>query len=292
MTDIADNSCEPISRHFHSQGLKLHYLDWGNQGAPTLLLLHGMRDHARSWDWTARALRHEYHVVALDLRGHGDSDWSSDHAYGLPYHMVDLVDLIDTLGEEPISIVSHSYSGNTSSRYAGLFPERVNKLVVVDGLGPTPAIARAWASTAAVERMTNFIAHRRASALREGRRMANIAEAVERMAKANPHLSPDQVQHLAIHGVREYADGYGWKYDPLVNCFPAEEFAVDAAVFWQMVTAPTLLFWGSESWVSNPEEDGRAVHFRDHHTIVFDRAGHWLHHDRFDDFIAELRAFL
>ena len=74
----ATDEFQPVSRVFTSQGLDLHYLDWGNDGAPLLLLLHGSRDHARSWDWTARALRHQWHVIAPDLRGHGTESWSTN----------------------------------------------------------------------------------------------------------------------------------------------------------------------------------------------------------------------
>jgi len=78
---------EPISKTYASQGLKLHYLDWGNEAAPLLFLVHGMRDHARSWDWVASELRHDWHVVVPDLRGHGDSEWSPDGAYHAPYYL-------------------------------------------------------------------------------------------------------------------------------------------------------------------------------------------------------------
>ncbi|MGA3002432.1 MAG: alpha/beta fold hydrolase, partial [Acetobacteraceae bacterium] len=66
----------PTSRIYFSQRLRLHYVDWGNPDAPPLLLVHGGRDHCRNWDWVATALQDEYHVIAPDLRGHGDSQWS------------------------------------------------------------------------------------------------------------------------------------------------------------------------------------------------------------------------
>ena len=61
----------PTSRFYESHGLRLHYADWGNETAPLLLLIHGGRDHCRNWDWVAESLRHDYHVIAPDLRGHG-----------------------------------------------------------------------------------------------------------------------------------------------------------------------------------------------------------------------------
>lgn len=287
MTDI-----EPISKTFTSQGLKLHYLDWGNESAPPLLLMHGTRDHARSWDWVVRELRNDWHIIALDARGHGDSEWSPDGAYLTPYHLLDLVDLIDTLGYAQITIVAHSFGGNASSRYAGLYPQRVRKLVLVDAMGPTPAVVARWDELGPMKRTREWLDKQREVAQQQPRRFATIEDAVARMASANKHLSEPQARHLATHGVRRHADGYGWKYDPLIGTFLPEDFAVDLAGYWKDVTAPTLICWGNESWTSDPATDGCSVHFRDHQNMTFEKAGHWLHHDQLDLFVAALRAFL
>lgn len=282
----------PISRTYMSQGLELHYLDWGNEGAPLLIFIHGMRDHAHSWDWTARALRDRWHVLAVDLRGHGDSAWSPDGAYLLPYHILDSVELIDTLGEGKVSIVAHSFGGNVGSRFAALFPDRVDKLVIVDGLGPSKSVVANWDRLGPVQRMRTFVAQRRGPKARTPRFLETLDEAIERMALANPHLSDEQVRHLAIHGVRSSPEGFRWKYDPMVGVFAPEDFAVDGAPFWRAVQAPTLLFYGTESWTDDPETDGRAAHFQDRRSIVYEKAGHWLHHDQFESFVGALRDFL
>jgi pimeloyl-ACP methyl ester carboxylesterase len=282
----------PVSRTHVSQGLKLHYVDWGNEGAPLLLLVHGMRDHARSWDWVARALRHEWHVVAPDLRGHGDSQWSPDGAYLHAYHVLDIADLIDTLGHTQLTIVGHSFGGNVSGRYASIFPQRVQRLVLVDSLGPSEEVRAGWAQQGPVKRTRDWIEKRREAAARTPRCLATIEEAVARMAAANRHLTHEQAQHLASHGVRRHSEGYGWKYDPVVGTFLPEEFSVDTAGFWREVSAPTLLCWGTESWTTNPESDGDAAHFRNHRTVVFEKAGHWLHHDQLTAFLAAVNAFL
>src|SRR5262249_34143729 len=78
---MSDTTAGPTSHTYFSQRLRLHYVDWGDAGKPPLLLLHGGRDHCRNWDWTAAALRNEWHVIAPDLRGHGDSQWSQDGSY-------------------------------------------------------------------------------------------------------------------------------------------------------------------------------------------------------------------
>ena len=282
----------PVSRTHVSQGLKLHYVDWGNAGAPLLLLVHGTRDHARSWDWTAHAMRDSWHVIAPDLRGHGDSQWSPDGAYLGPFHVLDLADLIDTLGHQQATIVGHSYGGHVCGRYAALFPDRVRKLVLVDGLGPSASALAKWAEHGVTKRSREWIEKRRETRARQPRRFATSDEAVARMAAANGHLSEDQARHLALHGIRLYADGYGWKYDPDIWNFLPEEFSVDSTAFWREISAPTLLCWGTESWTTNPREDESTAHFPDHRTVVFEKAGHWLHHDRLEAFLAMLNEFL
>jgi pimeloyl-ACP methyl ester carboxylesterase len=285
---------EPASRTYVSQGLKLHYLDWGNEGAPLLMLVHGMKDHARSWDWTARALRDRWHVVAPDLRGHGDSEWSRDGAYMHAFHIVDIADLVDALGQDKLTIIGHSYGGNVVGRYAALFPQRVRKLVLVDSLGPSDEVLAGWAAEGPIKRTREWIEKRRAAgaATRTPRRMATLEEAVARMAAANRHLSKEQAQHLAVHGVRRHSDGYRWKYDPVIGSFLPEDFSINSTGFWREVTAPTLLCWGAESWTSNPEVDGHAGCFRDRRTVVFEKSGHWLHHDQLEDFLALLHEYL
>jgi pimeloyl-ACP methyl ester carboxylesterase len=285
-------SAEPVSRTHVSQGLRLHYLDWGNEGAPLLLLVHGLRDHARSWDWTARALRHKWHVVAPDLRGHGDSQWSSDGAYLSAYHTLDIADLINILGHEQLSIVAHSFGGNVCARYAAMFPGRVRKLVLVDGLGPSAGAVVKWGEIGPVKRTREWMEKRLETAARPPRRFVSLDHAIARMAAANPHLSEHQAHFLAVNGVRRDANGYGWKYDPLVSTFLPEDFSVNLSTFWCEITAPTLVCWGTESWTTNPATDGDAAHFQNKRVLVFEKAGHWLHHDQLEAFVAALQEFL
>ncbi len=283
---------EPVSKYFVSQGLKLHYLDWGNTAAPTLVLVHGMRDHAHCWDWIARALCDRWHVVALDLRGHGDSDWSPDGAYLTPYHLLDFAALIDALGVEQIDIVAHSFGGNPTTRYAGMFPHRVRKLVLVDGMGPTaPAIAR-WEQLGPLKRTRDWFDGVRKLAAGTPRRFATVDDAITRMTEANKHLDAEQARHLTLHGLRQHDDGYGWKYDPLFGTFLPEDFAVHLSAYWREITAPTLICWGPKSWTTNPATDGNADHFRDHRNLTFDDAGHWLHLEQPEKFVEALRSFL
>ncbi len=284
----------PASHSFISQRLKLRYVDWGNPDAPPLILLHGGRDHSRSWDWTAQALRDKWHVIAPDLRGHGDSDWSPDGDYGSLANLYDLAQLIHQLRLAPVTIVAHSYGGNIALRYAGTFPENVHKLVAIEGLGPSPKMMAERLAKPVTKRLRDWIEAKRASAGRVQKKYPTLDDAFRRMKEENHHLSDEQARHLTIHGVSQNEDGtYTWKFDPYMRIFPPFDLShAEIEHIWQSITCPTLLLYGKDSWASNPVTDGRARHFRDARVETYENAAHWLHHDQFDRFIAELKAFL
>ena len=284
----------PTTHSFISQRLRLRYLDWGNPEAPPLLLIHGGRDHARSWDWTAEALRNDFHIIAPDLRGHGDSDWSPDGEYGLLTNVYDIAQLIHQLKLAPVSIIGHSYGGNIATRYAGVYPQNVHKLISIEGLGAMPSEQASYEATPVGERIRNWIDQRRMVAARSPRRYANIEDAFARMQQENPNLSKEQARHLTIHGVSQNEDGsYSWKFDNYMRAYPPYDMPLaDLYALWAAIECPTLLLYGLDSWASNPVEDGRIQHFKNARVVTFEKAGHWLHHDQFERFIQEARAFL
>lgn len=283
----------PTSRIYISSRLRLHYADWGNEGAPTLVLLHGGRDHCRSWDWIARAFRKDWHVIAPDLRGHGDSAWSPDGCYDLEAHISDLAQLIHQKNIAPATIVGHSFGGAVASRYAGIYPANVRKLVLIEGLGWSPQERARREETPMAERLREWIEERRALAGRQPRRYATIDEAFDRMRQANGNLSVEQARHLTLHGISQNEDGsYSWKFDNyLRDMSPVDITTPELQDLWTRIACPTLLAYGKDSWASNPERDGRAAFFSDARVIEYEGAGHWLHHDRQDAFVADLRSF-
>ncbi|GIX31696.1 MAG: hydrolase [Porticoccaceae bacterium] len=282
----------PTSRRFRSGALELHYLDWGGPDTPPLILLHGIRDHAHSWDRIAPALAARFRVVAPDLRGHGDSDWSRDGAY-LPIHFLeDLAALVEVLGGGPVDLVAHSFGGNPAVRYAALYPERVRRLVLADALGPSPRAERLWAEQGEIRRTREWLERRRAARARAERALPSLEEAAGRLRKGNPRLAEAWALHLARHGTRPSGEGWVWKHDPLVGIFAPEDFAVPLARFWQAITAPVLILTGSETWNANPAEDGSHRHFRAARCRTFPGAGHWLHHDQPKEFVAAVAEFL
>jgi pimeloyl-ACP methyl ester carboxylesterase len=284
----------PTSHSYMSQRLRLHYVDWGNASAPPLILLHGGRDHCRNWDWVARALRRDWHVIAPDLRGHGDSAYSPSGDYSMSAFVYDLAQLIHGQHLAPVRIVAHSLGGNIALRYAGLYPEAVSRLVAIEGMGPSPAMQAKRGETPVAERLTRWIEEQRAMAGRLPRRYASIDEALARMQAENAHLTPEQARYLTVHGVSQNEDGtYSWKFDNYVRGFSPVDLTLDEHhSLWSRIACPTLLVYGKESWASNPEEDGRLEHFANARVISFERAGHWVHHDRLDAFLDALNGFL
>src|SRR5271154_3154728 len=185
----------PTSHSFISQRLRLHYVDWGNPSAPPLILLHGGRDHCRNWDWVATALREQYHIIAPDLRGHGDSAWSASGHYTMANYIYDLAQLIHQQELAPVAIIAHSLGGNIALRYAGIYPDFVAKLVAVEGLGASPRRIRERRQRCIAVRMQSWIDEQRGLSGRLPRRYASIEDAFRRMQEENQHLSPEQARH-------------------------------------------------------------------------------------------------
>jgi pimeloyl-ACP methyl ester carboxylesterase len=284
----------PTSRIYFSQRLRLHYVDWGNPGAPPLLLVHGGRDHCRNWDWVAAALRHRWHILAPDLRGHGDSQWSLSSNYTMASYVYDLAQLIHQQELAPVTIIAHSLGGMIALRYAGIYPENVKSLISIEGLGVSPRRLGERAKRGIAERMQSWITEQRALAGRLPRRYASIEDALQRMQEANRHLSPEQARHLTTHGVNQNEDGtYSWKFDNYVRANPPYEMTTaDKEALWERITCPTLLLYGKESWASNPLQDGRIRHFHSARVVSIENAGHWVHHDRLDEFLDLVGRFL
>ena len=285
----------PTSNSFISQRLRLHYVDWGNPSAPPLILQHGGRDHCRSWDWVAQELAKDWHVIAPDLRGHGDSAWVPDGNYEMNAFVYDFAQLVHSLGHDEVTIVGHSLGGNISSRFAGLYPEKVRKFVNIEGLGPAPQRRAEREAAGYANRFRKWIEDRRKAAGRIPRRYPSIEAAYARMKEENGFLTDEQARHLTIHGASRNEDGtWSWKFDPYLNVWPFDDVPeARTDELWRAITCPMLLLYGADSWASNPEKDGRMDVFTNGARVVeFENAGHWLHHDQFDRFMGELREFL
>ena len=284
----------PSSHSYFSQRLRLHYVDWGNPDAPPLVLVHGGRDHCRNWDWLAQRLCDEWHVIAPDLRGHGDSEHVSDGNYRSANFVYDLAQLIDQQQLAPVTLVAHSLGGSIALRYCGLYPDQVRRVVAIEGLGPSPAMLAKAAEKTFSERMRDWIDDQRRLAARQLRRYATIDEAIARMQAANTHLTAEQARHLTVHGVNQNEDGsYSWKFDNYVRSWPPYDMPhTEVQQLWRQISCPTMLVYGAESWASSPAEDGRLEHFQNARLEVIEKASHWVHHDQLDQFTNLLDDFL
>ncbi len=129
MTTIYDG----VDHYITLNGLRLHYRQWGYDDAPPLLLLHGGSQNTGAWEVFAPSMKDEFRVLALDLRGHGESAWADD--YYSDRMAEDISSLVDSLGFPQLSIVGHSLGGIVAWTYASAFPGRMDKLVLAD-VGP------------------------------------------------------------------------------------------------------------------------------------------------------------
>lgn len=287
------NNTSVCSKTINSQRLRLHYRDWGNAGAPPLLLIHGGFDHCRSWDWAAEVLYKDFHVITPDLRGHGDSGWGLGNAYSMADYVYDMAELIEQLDLAPVSIIGHSLGGAIALKYAGAFPDKVKQLVAIEGL-VTPQKMLEDNEVAPAQKLARWVKQVRRTVNRSHREYASQEEAITRMHEANSHLTEVYARHLAIHGSRKNDNGtYRWKFDPMLRAHqPFDMNGRDSQQLWQNISCPVLLMRGEDSWASDPVKDGRAAYFQQAEVVQVADAGHWLHHDQFDLFMKAVTGFL
>ncbi len=282
---------EPWQHFVQSQRLRLSYWSWGDRDRKPLIMVHGGRDHARSWDWVAERFKDDYYVVALDLRGHGDSEWARGSHYAAADHLLDLTALIDLLGGRA-SVLAHSLGGAITLMAAGVFPERFEKVISIEGAG-------AWtrdAEAVAPERIRSWAAGALRIERGEGRVYPTIEAARDRMREANPRLSEERAAHLARWGTHGIDGGYVWKFDPwihtrsLIHNLRFEEMTD----IWAQVTCPVLHVIGGASEHRRGRLKGRPVdsYFTDASRVEIPEAGHWVHHDQLDELTRAVREFL
>lgn len=284
----------PTSHIYISQRLRLHYVDWGNRDAEPLLLIHGAQDHCRNWDWVAQALRDDWHIIAPDLRGHGDSAWSPDGHYTGDAYLADIAQLVEQKKLGPLTIIAHSMGGQIAVRFAATYPEYVKKLVVIEGIGLNPDTLKEMSERSYTESMREWVQYRRDLSGRMARRYPTLEEAYARMQAKNPHLSVAQAQHLAFHGISQNEDGsYSWKFDNYTRRFARKDFSEqELRWLYEQIECPTLILWGDDTFLENPADNGRIEHFRNARLLTYENAGHWLHHDQLERFLNDVGEFL
>jgi pimeloyl-ACP methyl ester carboxylesterase len=226
---------------------RLHYLDWGTHGRPPVLFLHGRSLTAHTWDLVCLALRKEYHCRALDLRGHGDSDWSEDGEYSLDAHCSDVESAVEQLGLDRFILVGMSLGGATSLTYAGRHADKLAALVLVD-IGPDT-------HRVGGQQIANF-----AAATRE---LPTVEHFVQRAMAFNPLRRPEMLRRSLLHNLKQTPHGtWTWKYDPRPGHSQTEEArAARREALWAAVpkvSCPTLVVRGGKSAVLH-DEDAEAL---------------------------------
>lgn len=283
----------PTSHSYFSQRMRLHYLDWGNAEAANLLLVHGTHDHCHNWDWLAQSLCERYHIVAPDLRGHGDSGWAIGGSYGHVDYVYDIAQLVHQAQLTPSTIIAHSMGGTLACQYAGIYPENVDRMVIIEGVG----LFRYWErmqNMTMLGRVQNWIENTRNLAGRTPRRYPSVEDAYQRMQQTNPHLSPERARHLTVHGSGQHEDGtFTWKFDNYTHARPPYDFTDDDVIeLWERIECPVLFINAKEGYPHRIGQDGTLKHFRHGEEVLVENAGHWVHHDQFERVMGVIEEFL
>jgi len=277
------------SRFLTANRLRQHLLEWG-AGRRTVLLLHGFLEHAHAWDLVGPSLAQAgYRVLALDWRGHGESEWiGAGGYYHFPDYTADLAALARLLGGS-LALVGHSMGATVAMQYAGTEPERVWGLVCVDGLGPPDGSD----ATGVPDRFAQWIADLERTGERNPRLMT-LEEAKGRLRERFPRFTPNVARLLAEHGTRARSGLRVWKFDPLHQTRAPMPFQrTFAARFWERVRCPALYLEGAESplRLDPADRDDRLALLRAQRMAI-PGSGHHPHLEQPERLVEALRSFL
>jgi pimeloyl-ACP methyl ester carboxylesterase len=255
-------------------GLNYHVLEWSADAAGDLsfVLVHGFSDLGYAWHEVAERLAPHGHVIAPDLRGHGDSDrvGAGGYYYFMDY-VADLDDVIGQLARRRVVLAGHSMGGSVSGYYAGMRPERIAALALLEGLGPQD-----MASADGPTRTAGWIEAWKA-ARGKARVMASIEEAARRLRKHDDRLDEVRAMRLAEVGTRAEGGGLVWKHDPLHMTIGPYPFRIETAMkYWQRITCPVLIIDGADSRMTLPADERarRRAQFANHRHVVVADSGH------------------
>ncbi|MCK9487102.1 MAG: alpha/beta hydrolase [Dehalococcoidia bacterium] len=286
---------QPQDRWVRLNGIDFHYLDWGNSHLPPLVLLHGGALTAHTWDMACLVLRDQYHCIALDQRGHGDTGWTP--ADQLDENNQDLMAqdtqaFIDYLAYPRVALCGMSMGGMNAIRYAAGHPNRLSRLVIVD-----------IAPVTMTEGLVEMEAFRR-----ETETMRNFEGFLDRAVKFNPQRKPEHLKYSLLHSLKQVEDGWTWKQDhrPRAETTPPSEEEqkrrmqearqARADSLWSDVKAistPTLLMRGAISKIlSEAAADEMVAAMQDVEQVVIPDAGHSVQGDNPGAFATELHAYI
>jgi pimeloyl-ACP methyl ester carboxylesterase len=272
---------QPQDKTVTANGLRLHYLDWGTPGNPPIILLHGLRGHAHAWDDFSAAICEDYHVLALDQRGRGDSEWARDGIYTTEAYVADLLGCSAALGIESFILVGHSMGGRNSMAFSARYPEKVQKLIVVD-IGP------------AVEQRGSTRIRQEITAVPE--EFDSFEAVVAYMSQQNRYAAPEVLRRRLFYATKPLPNGkVGWRYDLAIReqWRRGPSTPEDLWPAWRRITCPTLIVRGAVSDVLSPAAAQQMLAALPHASAVeIPRAAHMVFEENPEDFLAAVRAFL
>jgi esterase len=271
---------EPLDRDVQVNGMKFHYLEWGHPANPTILMLHGGSQQAHSWDFISLPLSEEYHIIALDQRGHGDSDWAPDGDYSIEAHQGDIDGFVTALGLDGFHLIGHSMGGRNSYVWASRHPRALKSLVIVD-TGPEAQ-------------------HRGRNRIQNFRELPDELDSLEEFADRVQEYTGrtrEQVMGSLKYSIRQRPDGkWSWKYDKLLRTPGRQGPQWTPAQLWDAVakiTCPTLVARGGDSDIFAEETMHKMQQVIPNcTTVTVPRAGHLVAGDNPVDFLAAVRDLL
>jgi pimeloyl-ACP methyl ester carboxylesterase len=272
----------PDERTVAVNDLRFRYLDWGKEGERPILFLHGGALTAHTWDLCCLALRDEFHCMALDQRGHGDSDWAPDADYSIGAQREDVRGFAEAIGLGQFVLVGMSLGAINGLAYAIAYPETLSALVLIDA---GPNVRRSGSS-----RIRDFV--------NGGAEPESLDAIIDRALAFNPRRDPLVLRRSLMHNLRRQEDGnWVWKYDRRrFQSMGGDQHATERrglADGLARVTCPTLVVRGAESDVFHDEDAERlAAGLPDGRWVKIPKAGHTVQGDNPKDLVAALRAFL
>jgi pimeloyl-ACP methyl ester carboxylesterase len=280
--------------HIHTiRGLRYHVRTWGDERAPRMFLLHGWMDVSASFQFLVDCFKQDWYVVAPDWRGFGLTAWAPG-GYWFPDYYADLDALLEIYQPDaPARLVAHSMGGNIAATYAGVRPQRVAKLVSLEGFG-----ASRTSPDDAPKRYARWLDQLRNPP--EFKTYSSFGEVAERLQKNNPRLTADKAQFLAQHWAKETSPGsVALHSDPrhkLVN--PVLNRLEEVTACWRRIPAPVLWASGAQSEASGWRTDTpaqlaeRKAAFSHFEEVVLEDCGHMMHHDQPERLAAVIERFL
>jgi pimeloyl-ACP methyl ester carboxylesterase len=270
----------PEDKFVQANGMRLHYLDWGNHDKPKMLLLHGGAQSAHSWDFFALAMRDHFHIVALDQRGHGDSDWSEAGDYDTTFHVADIQAFTEALGFDTFILIGLSMGGRNAYSFAAMSPAKVQRLVVVD-VGPDVQAEGRRHIREFLEGTETF---------------ESFDWLVERVQRFNPRRPEAQIRGSLLNNLKQLEDGrWTWKHDRRRGIRRDRGGELTAAAWADLakIQAPTLIVRGAESNMLSLETATKMHHtLKNSQLVEVPHAGHLVQGDNPVGFECVVRAFL